>query len=202
MPTAVAAVVTLVPEGLVLLVSVTYAVAALRMARRGALVQQLNAVESLAAVDVVCLDKTGTLTESTLRVADIVGPESLTDELARYAASATVRNATLEAIAAAHPAEPEPVEEQVPFSSRRRFGAQRIGGVGYVLGAPEHFELGPARATGGRGRSRWAACARVRDGGAARRRPAGRRAASSCSPSSCGRKRARRSNGSRTRASS
>ena len=141
-PTAVAAVVTLVPEGLVLLVSVTYAVAALRMARRGALVQQLNAVESLAAVDVVCLDKTGTLTESTLRVADIVGPESLTDELARYAASATVRNATLEAIAAAHPAEPEPVEEQVPFSSRRRFGAQRIGGVGYVLGAPEHFELG------------------------------------------------------------
>ena len=141
-PTSVAAVVTLVPEGLVLLVSLTFAVAALRMARRGALVQQLNAIESLAAVDVVCLDKTGTLTESALRVVGLVGPDSLHTELGRYAASASVRNATLEAIATAYPAEPAPVEEQVPFSSRRRFGAQRIGGVAYVLGAPEHFELG------------------------------------------------------------
>jgi magnesium-transporting ATPase (P-type) len=119
----------------------TYAVAALRMARRGALAQQLNAIESLASVDVVCLDKTGTLTEPALRVTDLVGPESLGHELGRYAASATVRNATLEAIAAAYPAAPAQVEEQVPFSSQRRFGAQRIGGVGYVLGAPEHFDL-------------------------------------------------------------
>ena len=58
-----AAVVTLVPEGLILLASLTYAVAATRMSRRGVLVQQLNAVESLASVDIVCLDKTGTLTE-------------------------------------------------------------------------------------------------------------------------------------------
>ena len=63
-PTAVAASSRLVPEGLILLVSLTYAVAALRMARRGALAQQLNAIESLASVDVVCLDKTGTLTEA------------------------------------------------------------------------------------------------------------------------------------------
>ena len=69
---AVAAVVTLVPEGLILLTSLTYAVAALRMARRGALAQQLNAIESLAAVDVVCLDKTGTLTEGGLRVVELV----------------------------------------------------------------------------------------------------------------------------------
>ncbi len=109
MPTAVAAVVTLVPEGLILLASLTYAVAALRMARRGALAQQLNAIESLASVDVVCLDKTGTLTEPALRVVELVGPDELADELARYAASATARNATLEAIAAAYPAEPEPV---------------------------------------------------------------------------------------------
>jgi cation-transporting ATPase E len=141
-PTSVAAVVTLVPEGLVLLASLTYAFAALRMARRGALVQQLNAIESLASVDVVCLDKTGTLTEPALRVAGLVGPDTLGSELGRYAASATSRNATLEAIAAAYPAEPGPVEEQIPFSSRRRFGGQRIGGVGYVLGAPEHFGLG------------------------------------------------------------
>ncbi len=140
-PTSVAAVVTLVPEGLILLASLTYAVAALRMARRGALVQQLNAIESLASVDVVCLDKTGTLTEQALRVTELAGPASLADELGRYAASSSVRNATIDAIAAAYPAEPAPVGEQIPFSSQRRFSAQRIGGVGYVLGAPEHFDL-------------------------------------------------------------
>jgi P-type E1-E2 ATPase len=155
-PTSVAAVVTLVPEGLVLLTSLTFAVAAMRMARRGALAQQLNAIESLAAVDVVCLDKTGTLTEPALRVTELVGPESLADDLGRYAASATARNATLEAIATAYPAESANVDEQLPFTSRRRFGGQRIGGVGYVLGAPEHFTLDglsePAERAAGEGR--------------------------------------------------
>ena len=140
-PTAVAAVVSLVPEGLILLTSLTFAVAAVNMAKQGALVQQLNAIESLASVDVVCLDKTGTLTEPGLRVVELVGPESLSGELGRYAASASSRNATLTAIAEAFPAAPEPVEEEVPFVSRRRFGALRIGGVGLVLGAPEHFAL-------------------------------------------------------------
>ena len=141
-PTSVAAVVTLIPEGLILLASLTYAVAALRMARLGALAQQLNATESLASVDVVCLDKTGTLTEPTLRVVEVVGPDSLAGELGVYAASASSRNATLEAIAAAYPAAPAASDEELPFSSRRRFGAQRIAGIGYVLGAPEHFRLG------------------------------------------------------------
>ncbi len=140
-PTAVAAVVTMVPEGLILLASLTYAVAALRMARRGALAQQLNAIESLASVDLICLDKTGTLTEPALRVVDLVGPDDLPGQLGRYAASAPARNATLEAIATAYPGSAEHVEEHVPFSSRRRFGAQRIEGVDYVLGAPEHFRL-------------------------------------------------------------
>jgi cation-transporting P-type ATPase E len=150
-PTAVAAVVTLIPEGLILLASLTYAVAALRMARLGALAQQLNATESLASVDVVCLDKTGTLTQPRLRVVELVGPDSLAHELGVYAASAGVRNATLEAVAAAYPAVPTPVEEEVPFSSRRRFGAQRLGGVGYVLGAPEHFGLGELAVAAARG---------------------------------------------------
>jgi cation-transporting ATPase E len=141
-PTSVAAVVTLIPEGLVLLASLTYAVAALRMARLGALAQQLNATESLASVDVVCLDKTGTLTQPGLRVVELIGPDSLVGDLAAYAASAATRNATLEAVAAAYPAAPATVEEDLPFSSRRRFGGQRIAGIGYVLGAPEHFALG------------------------------------------------------------
>ncbi len=145
-PTTVASIVTLIPEGLVLLASLTYAVAALRMARRGALAQQLNAIESLASVDLVCLDKTGTLTEPNLQVVDVVGPPTLRAELGRYAASAATRNATLTAIAEAFPAASEEVEEQVPFSSRTRFGGMRIGGVGYVLGAPEHFDLAGLRA--------------------------------------------------------
>ena len=70
--TAVAGMVTLVPEGLVLLLSVTYAAAALGLARRGALLQQLNAVESLASVDTLCIDKTGTLTAQQLCVVDVV----------------------------------------------------------------------------------------------------------------------------------
>jgi cation-transporting ATPase E len=158
---AVAGGVTLVPEGLILLMAVTYAVAALRMTRRGALSQQLNAVESLASVEVICVDKTGTLTEPGLRVVaaePAVGVESerLVHDLGRFAASATSRNGTLEAIAAAHPAEAEAVLEEVPFLSRRRWSGVRIGGTTYVLGAPELFRLGSlgerAREEAGAGR--------------------------------------------------
>src|SRR5262249_54389660 len=88
-----AGIVNLVPEGLILLISLTAAVSAFRMAQRGVLAQQLNAIESLASVDVVCTDKTGTLTEPTLRVVELL-PAAGEDEaalaraLALYAASA------------------------------------------------------------------------------------------------------------------
>jgi cation-transporting P-type ATPase E len=145
--TSAAAVITLVPEGLVLLTGITYAIATLRMTRRGALSQQLNAVESLASADTVCLDKTGTLTEDRLRVVALE-PADGTDEgelsvlLGRYAASSPSRNSTLEAIADAYPGAAEPVRESVPFSSRRRWSGLSMGGRSYVLGAPEHFALG------------------------------------------------------------
>jgi cation-transporting ATPase E len=138
--TAVAAVVTLVPEGLILLVSLTFAVSAVRMARQGALAQQLNALESLASVDVVCLDKTGTLTEPELRVADVVparGGTELEAALGAFAASAGVRNTTLRAIAGRFPASAPVLEQEVPFSSRRRWSGVRFGAVSYVLGAPD-----------------------------------------------------------------
>ncbi|HVM16581.1 MAG TPA: HAD-IC family P-type ATPase [Gaiellaceae bacterium] len=144
--TAVAGIVTIVPEGLILLVSLTFAAAAVTLARRGALAQQLNAIESLASVDVICLDKTGTLTEARLRVVETVPVEGVQEErfaheLGRFAASAPSRNATLAAIGDGVPGEPEPVLEQIPFSSRRRFSALRLGERGYVLGAPELFPL-------------------------------------------------------------
>ena len=145
-PTSVAAVVTLVPEGLILLASLTYAVGALRMARRGALAQQLNAIESIASVDVVCLDKTGTLTEPRLRVVELAPRHGVTRAeleaaIARYAAAAPARNATLQALADAYPAPAETSREQVPFASRRRFGGVAFDDAAYVLGAPELFPL-------------------------------------------------------------
>jgi cation-transporting ATPase E len=144
---AVAGLVTLVPEGLILLVSLTFATAAVRMTRRGALSQQLNAIESLASVDTICIDKTGTLTEARLDVreviaADGVEPEALRHALGLYAASTPGRNLTLDAIHEAFPAEPEPVAALVPFSSRYRWSGAELHGVRYVLGGPDAFSLG------------------------------------------------------------
>ncbi len=135
---------SLVPEGLVVLISLAYAVASIRMARRGVLSQQLNAIESLASVDVVCLDKTGTLTEAALRVAAAIpakGVSDLEEQLGRYAASSSLRNGTVEAIAAAYPAADERVLAQVPFNSRRKWSAVQLADATLVLGAPERFEL-------------------------------------------------------------
>ncbi len=145
-PTAVAAVVTLVPEGLILLTSLAFAVAALRMARRGALVQQLNALESLASVDMVCTDKTGTLTEPEPHVVDTVAAPGvmkgeLERALGRYGASAVSRTSTLDAIRTAFETEPERPSAEVPFSSSRRWSALALGADRYVLGAPELFPL-------------------------------------------------------------
>ncbi|MHB1242006.1 MAG: HAD-IC family P-type ATPase, partial [Gaiellaceae bacterium] len=146
-PTAVAAVVTLVPEGLVLLASLTYAVAAIRMARQGALAQQLNAVESLASVDVVCLDKTGTLTEPALRIVELlpaegVEPEALRAAVGRYAAASPTTNTTIAAMAPLAPAGPEAPLDAVPFSSARRWSALRFADATDVLGAPESLPVG------------------------------------------------------------
>jgi magnesium-transporting ATPase (P-type) len=153
--TAVAGIVTLVPEGLILLASLTFAAAALQLARRGALAQQLNAIESLASVDTICLDKTGTLTGADLRVvsfepADGADPDDVRRAAGRFAASSPARNRTLEAIAAAVGAPAEEPSEYVPFSSARRWSAVRLDDGAYVLGAPERFPLGPLAETAAR----------------------------------------------------
>ena len=164
--TAVAAVVTLVPEGLILLVSLTFAVAAVRMARRGALTQQLNALESLASVDVVCLDKTGTLTEADLRVTEVVPvaeqASRLASALGDLAASASAQNTTLDAIAAAVP------------------GREQAPGAGGALLLPAALERRPLRRRLVRARRAGAPAARRPRGPAPSRR---RVRADACSPS-------------------
>jgi magnesium-transporting ATPase (P-type) len=140
--TATAGLVTLIPEGMVLLMSVTFAVAAVRLARKDTLVQQMSATESLAAVDTICVDKTGTLTDGKLRllgveVAEGTDADEATVALGRFAASAGDRNRTLETVAEAFPAQPGRVGGEVPFSSKWKWSGLRLGGVSYVLGAPD-----------------------------------------------------------------
>ncbi|HET7054406.1 MAG TPA: HAD-IC family P-type ATPase [Solirubrobacterales bacterium] len=147
--TATAGLVTLIPEGMVLLMSVTFAVAAVRLARKDTLVQQMSATESLAAVDTICVDKTGTLTDGQLRllgveVAEGVDPDEARAALGRFAASAGDRNRTLETVAEAFPAQPQRVDGEVAFSSKWKWSGLRFGGTSYVLGAPDVLAAGGA----------------------------------------------------------
>ncbi len=143
--TATAGLVTLIPEGLVLLMTVTFMAAAIRLARRRTLVQQMSATESLASVDTICVDKTGTLTDGELRLlgvelADGVDVEATHRALASYAASAGDRNRTLEAVAERFPAKPGRVSGEVPFSSEWKWSGLRLSGRSYVMGAPDVLE--------------------------------------------------------------
>ncbi len=137
----VAGVVAMVPEGLVLLTSIAFAVAAVTLARRRVLVQELPAVEGLARVDVVCLDKTGTLTEGEFVVADIENLGDIDPAPALGALGTDPnRNATLAAIAAGFPAPDPPwvLTAAIPFSSARKWSAASFEGHGsWVIGAPE-----------------------------------------------------------------
>jgi len=135
----------LVPAGLFLSVTLAYALGALRVARRGALVQQVNAVESLSNVDVLCVDKTGTLTANRLKIhalqpIGIQGAE-LRSALGDYAASSSSDNRTNQTLARECEGRAQSIEAEIPFSSAWKwsalaFSGGRLRGV-YVLGAPE-----------------------------------------------------------------
>jgi cation-transporting ATPase E len=126
----------LVPNGLFVSIAVAYALGAIRILRFGALVQQSNAIESLSHVDVLCLDKTGTLTANRLQVESVAGIGGASDDeviaaLTALASSATVHTKTSEAIAAHWPANPRPLAREVPFSSARKWSACAfLGGDG------------------------------------------------------------------------
>ncbi|MDQ3758459.1 MAG: HAD-IC family P-type ATPase [Actinomycetota bacterium] len=145
--TATAGLVTLIPEGLVLLMSVTLAVAAVRLAKQNTLVQQMAATEALAAVDTICVDKTGTLTDGELELVEVVpaggDPIEAEGALARFAASAGERNRTLQVIADRYPSRPERPVAEVPFSSAWKWSGLTLNGdhggatSSYVMGAPD-----------------------------------------------------------------
>ncbi|PMS21563.1 ATPase [Trinickia dabaoshanensis] len=132
----------MVPEGLVLLTSVALAIGAVRLAQRGTLMQELPAIETLARVDVICLDKTGTLTEGVpvMERLERLGANPDVDEaLAALVLSDPAPNATLRAIAASCTARPEwHTVHAIPFSSARKWaGASFIWHGTWILGAPD-----------------------------------------------------------------
>ena len=130
--TSTAGLITLIPEGLVLLMSVTLAVAAVRLARLDTLVQQISATESLAAVDTVCIDKTGTLTDGDLdligiELANPADAETVERALGVFAASSGERNRTLEVMADHYPGKPAQIGAEIAFSSRWKWSGLTLG---------------------------------------------------------------------------
>ena len=138
---AVAGAVGMVPQGLVLLTSVAFAVGVIRLGRRQVLVQELPAIEGLARVDTVCFDKTGTLTEGRLVVQDVfaLSDHDPAPPLGALGAAEPSPNATLQAVIARFPAVAGwRAETGVPFSSGRKWSGASFGSRGtWVLGAPE-----------------------------------------------------------------
>jgi cation-transporting ATPase E len=162
----------LIPNGLVLSIALTYALGAVRLLGKDVLVQQFNAIESLSNVDVLCTDKTGTLTSGVVTFEELVpldtgesgdGNAGVSDDgsgekaheraarvLGAFAASTTDANRTIEALRTALPAERLTAAHEAFFSSERKWSGLAFEGDGtpgtYVLGAPE--VLAPALGAG------------------------------------------------------
>ncbi|HSO70593.1 MAG TPA: HAD-IC family P-type ATPase, partial [Arachnia sp.] len=141
----VGALVPMVPEGLVLLTSMAFALGVIRLGRRKCLVQELPAIEGLARVSVVCADKTGTLTQNAMTLGEIVDldggdPAHAREVLSQLVGADPAPNASLKAIAAAvgPAADLWPVTARAPFTSAKKWSGASFEGHGHwVLGAPD-----------------------------------------------------------------
>lgn len=140
----VAALIGMIPEGLLLLTSSVMAVSVVRLARYNVLVQQLYCIETLARVDVICLDKTGTITEGTMELIDVkcvadVSKDKVDEVLGNFCNAMDNCNATLDAIReSCSNSGGWSVIDKLEFSSSRKFSAVSFDGRGtFYLGAPE-----------------------------------------------------------------
>jgi cation-transporting P-type ATPase E len=126
-----ATITSMVPQGLVVTATISFTLGALRMSRRGAVVQRLNAVETMAAVDVLCSDKTGTLTTNQLRLdhVRVVGAVAQNEAerlLGLFASASIDQNKSIQALRAASPAGKAELLDQLPFKSQNRYSAVRV----------------------------------------------------------------------------
>lgn len=137
---SIAAIVGMIPEGLVVLTSFAFVLASLTLARRKVLVQELPAVEGLARVDVICLDKTGTLTEGGIafKHLEMVGNAKEKDIRTVFATfAANPDSPTLDALHEEFPFTTKQPTATVAFSSKRKWSALNFGKEGWIMGAPE-----------------------------------------------------------------
>lgn len=138
----VAGVLGMIPEGLVLLTSVSFILGVGRLARKKALVQEMEAIEALARVNVLCLDKTGTITTGELNVHSLIpieaSKETMTEVMNGLAFAFSDTNATGEALQRYFSdTHPFPVTDRIPFSSSRKFMGISTPDKHYLLGAPD-----------------------------------------------------------------
>lgn len=146
----VAAVVGMIPEGLYLLASVALAVSVMRLASKQVLVHDMKCIETLARVDVLCVDKTGTITENAMEVGGVVPVAAAMGDadgtamsgmrrlLSDFAAAMPDENATMKALKRYFNLPPAgKAEAVVPFSSAYKYSGAVFDGKSYVLGAPE-----------------------------------------------------------------
>jgi cation-transporting ATPase E len=136
---AVASVISMVPQGLVLITSIAFAISATRLAKQKVLLQELAAVEGLARVDVVCIDKTGTLTSSmmvldqSIELEAVSGWQDVLGEFANLPGATT----TTKALQNKYPARGLVISNETEFNSTSKYGVLEITGVSWMLGAPE-----------------------------------------------------------------
>lgn len=149
----VAAIIGMIPEGLYLLASVALAVSAMRLAKKNVLLHDMKSIETLARVDVLCVDKTGTITENKMSVKEIMPAEvlsssdresSIEDEgkilkvVGDFVASMSSDNSTMEAMKAYFTEKSgKPADTVFPFTSALKYSCAVFGEEIYVLGAPE-----------------------------------------------------------------
>ncbi|MBR0091889.1 MAG: HAD-IC family P-type ATPase, partial [Lachnospiraceae bacterium] len=146
----VAAVIGMIPEGLYLLVSITLVLSAVRLARNKVMLHDMKSTETLARVDTLCVDKTGTITENRMEVVDVVLPAAsgvpetaeisgqTTRIMTSYLAALPDDNATMKALRVRFPDQGHktPVDK-MPFSSKRKYSAVSFEEGTFVLGAPD-----------------------------------------------------------------
>ena len=152
-PEAVAAMIGMIPEGLILLTSVALLAGVVKLGKRQTLVQELFGIESLARVDVLCVDKTGTLTTGEMTLDETIPMDADETELnaaaARFLGAFEAASGTLRALADAIPAAENTALATLPFSSARKKSAASFSdGTTLILGAPSFvLDAVPARVT-------------------------------------------------------
>ena len=140
--TTVASLIGMIPDGLVLLTSSVMAVGVIKLYRVHVLVQQLYAIETLARVDAICLDKTGTLTVGKMKLKEILPSKNYSkfevdNYLKKYALSSDDNNQTMAALKEHYEGEKLTAKNKIPFSSSRKFSAIEFDDYSLYFGAPE-----------------------------------------------------------------